>query len=321
MGAIRFPHLGLEFNLPNGFYIGSFEIRFYGIIIALGLVCGALLAYRLAKKTGQNVDDYINFTFFAVIGAIICARIYYVAFEWDYYSKHLKEIIDIRGGGIAIYGAVIGGAITLIIFAKVNKLSFFKMADTIIPGLLAGQIIGRWGNFFNREAFGGFTDNFLAMQIPLADVSVGNVTEDMLVNVAGTTYVQVHPTFLYESVLNLVLLILILVFREKKKFQGETLCRYCVGYGIIRFFVEGLRTDQLQFGNGIAISQVVSVVIAVAGLFLIIFMHIRLRGKEGIFDPTPEKIVRKDDTSENVETTEPSKNVETTEPSENGEEE
>ena len=301
MGAIRFPHLGLEFNLPNGFYIGNFEIRFYGIIIAMGLVCGALLAYRIAKKTGQNVDDYINFTFFAVIGAIICARIYYVAFEWDYYSKHLNEIIDIRGGGIAIYGAVIGGVITLIIFTKVNKLSFFKMADTAIPGLLIGQIIGRWGNFFNREAFGGYTDNFLAMQIPLADVSVGHITDDMIVYIDKIPYVQVHPTFLYESVLNLVLLVLILVFREKKKFQGETLCRYGVGYGIIRFFVEGLRTDQLQFHNGIAISQVVSVVISVVGLFFIVFMHIRLMGSEGIFDPTPERVKVKE---EKVETEE-----------------
>ena len=162
MGPIRFPNLGWEFNLPTGFYIGNFEIRFYGIIIALGLLAGALLAYHEAKRTGQKVDDYIDYTFFAVIGALICARIYYVAFEWDYYSANPKEIIDIRGGGIAIYGAVIGGAIALFIFAKVKKLKFFKMADTIIPGLLIGQIIGRWGNFFNREAFGCFTDGLFA---------------------------------------------------------------------------------------------------------------------------------------------------------------
>ena len=119
MGAIRFPNLGFEIDLPTGFYIGSFEIKFYGIILALGLIAGALLAYHGAKKTGQKVDDYIDFTFFAVIGAIICARIYYVAFEWDYYSHNLKEIFNIRGGGIAIYGAVIGGVIVLIIFSKV----------------------------------------------------------------------------------------------------------------------------------------------------------------------------------------------------------
>lgn len=299
MGAIRFPNLGFEIDLPTGFYIDSFEIKFYGIILALGLIAGALLAYHGAKKTGQKVDDYIDFTFFAVIGAIICARIYYVAFEWDYYSHNLKEIFNIRGGGIAIYGAVIGGVIVLIIFSKVKKLSFFKMADTIIPGLLIGQIIGRWGNFVNREAFGGYTDNIFAMQIPLKDVSVGTISDNMLVDVFGTTYVQVHPTFLYESVLNLLLLILILVFRDKKKFQGETLCRYGVGYGIIRFFVEGLRTDQLQFHNGIAVSQIVSIAIAVVGLFFIVFMHIRLRKTEGIFDPTPEKAAAaKTDTAE-----------------------
>ena len=289
MGPIRFPNLGWEFNLPTGFYIGSFEIRFYGLIIAIGLLSGALLAYHEAKRTGQKVDDYIDYTFFAVIGALLCARIYYVAFEWDYYSQHPKEIFDIRGGGIAIYGAVIGGAIALFIFSKVKKLKFFKMADTIIPGLLIGQIIGRWGNFFNREAFGGFTDNLLAMQLPLKDVAADTVNSSMMVMVDGVQYVQVHPTFLYESVLNLIVLALILVFRDKKKFYGETLCRYFIGYGIVRFFVEGLRTDQLQFGNGLAVSQILSIVLVVIGLGITIFMHVKLRGKESILDPIPVK--------------------------------
>lgn len=289
MGPIRFPNLGWEFNLPTGFYIGSFEIRFYGLIIAIGLLSGALLAYHEAKRTGQKVDDYIDYTFFAVIGALLCARIYYVAFEWDYYSQHPKEIFDIRGGGIAIYGAVIGGAIALFIFSKVKKLKFFKMADTIIPGLLIGQIIGRWGNFFNREAFGGFTDNLLAMQLPLKDVAADTVNSSMMVMVDGVQYVQVHPTFLYESVLNLIVLALVLVFRDKKKFYGETLCRYFIGYGIVRFFVEGLRTDQLQFGNGLAVSQILSIVLVVIGLGVTIYMHIRLRGKESILDPIPVK--------------------------------
>jgi phosphatidylglycerol:prolipoprotein diacylglycerol transferase len=289
MGPIRFPNLGWEFNLPTGFHIGSFEIRFYGLIIALGLLAGAMLAYHEAKRTGQKVDDYIDYTFFAVIGALLCARIYYVAFEWDYYSQHPKEIIDIRGGGIAIYGAVIGGAIALLIFSKVKKLKFFKMADTIIPGLLIGQIIGRWGNFFNREAFGGFTDNLLAMQLPLKDVAADTVNSSMMVMVDGVQYVQVHPTFLYESVLNLIVLALILVFRDKKKFYGETLCRYFIGYGIVRFFVEGLRTDQLQFGNGLAVSQILSIVLVVIGLGITIFMHVKLRGKESILDPIPVK--------------------------------
>ena len=289
MGPIRFPNLGWEFNLPTGFHIGSFEIRFYGLIIALGLLAGAMLAYHEAKRTGQKVDDYIDYTFFAVIGALLCARIYYVAFEWDYYSQHPKEIIDIRGGGIAIYGAVIGGAIALLIFSKVKKLKFFKMADTIIPGLLIGQIIGRWGNFFNREAFGGFTDNIFAMQLPLKDVAADTVNSSMMVMVDGVQYVQVHPTFLYESVLNIIVLTLILVFRDKKKFYGETLCRYFIGYGIVRFFVEGLRTDQLQFGNGLAVSQILSIVLVVIGLGITIFMHVKLRGKESILDPIPVK--------------------------------
>lgn len=305
MGAIRFPHLGLEFNLPTGFSIGNFEIKFYGIIIALGLLAGAFLAYHEAKRTGQNVDDYIDYTFFAVIGALICARIYYVAFEWDYYSVHPKEIINIRKGGIAIYGAVIGGAIALFIFTRVKKLKFFKMADTIMPGLLIGQIIGRWGNFFNREAFGGYTDSIFAMQLPLSDVAADTVNEGMIVLADGVKYVQVHPTFLYESVLNLILLILILVFRDKKKFYGETLCRYLMGYGIIRFFVEGLRTDQLQFGNGIAVSQVLSVVLFTAALAVTIFMHIKLRGREFIPNEpvaeTADEVKESEDTADKEE--------------------
>lgn len=163
------------------------------------------------------------------------------------------------------------------------------MADTIIPGLLIGQIIGRWGNFFNREAFGGFTDNLLAMQLPLKDVAADTVNSSMMVMVDGVQYVQVHPTFLYESVLNLIVLALILVFRDKKKFYGETLCRYFIGYGIVRFFVEGLRTDQLQFGNGLAVSQILSIVLVVIGLGVTIFMHVKLRGKESILEPIPVK--------------------------------
>ena len=292
MGSIRFPNLGFEITAGNGFTIFGFEIRYYGIILALGLIAGAIFAYREAKRTGQKMDDYIDLTIFLVIGAIIGARLYYVIFEWDYYSQHLKEIIDLRRGGIAIYGAVLGGALTLFIFTRIKKLRFFQMGDTIIPGLLIGQIIGRWGNFFNREAFGGFTDNFFAMQIPLSDVAADCVNESMIVNLYGVDYVQVHPTFLYESALNIIVLVLILIFRDKKKFYGETICRYLVGYGIVRFFVEGLRTDQLQFGNGIAASQLLSLIFVVIGLGVILFMYIRFRGRTFV-DPIPVKAGKK----------------------------
>ena len=154
--TIRFPHLGLTLNPGKSFTVFGIEIAYYGVIIALGMLAGALVAYREAKKTGQKVDDYIDFTLYTLIADIIGARIYYVIFEWDYYSAHPLEIFNLRAGGLAIYGGVIASALTLFIFTKVKKLKFWLMADTAVQGLIIGQIIGRWGNFFNCEAFGGF---------------------------------------------------------------------------------------------------------------------------------------------------------------------
>lgn len=276
MGEIRFPNLGLEFSVGKEFSIFGFEIAFYGIIIALGLIAGALVAYHDAKRSGQSVDLYMDYTLFGMLGAIVGARLYYVIFEWDYYSKNLDQIINLRAGGLAIYGAIIGATLVLLVFCKIKKANPLKMLDTIVLGIVVGQIIGRWGNFFNREAYGGFTDSLFAMQIPVKDATVVNT--DMIVNVEGAFYVQVHPTFLYESFLNTILLVLLLVFRDKKKFYGETLCRYLLGYGIIRFFIEGMRTDQLQL-KGVAVSQVLSAVLAVAALAVIVVMRIRLKGK------------------------------------------
>ena len=286
MGPIRFPNLGWEFNLPTGFHIGSFEIRFYGLIIALGLLAGAMLAYHEAKRTGQKVDDYIDFTFFAVIGALICARIYYVAFEWDYYSQHPKEIIDIRGGGIAIYGAVIGGAIALLIFSKVKKLKFFKMADTIMPGLLIGQIIGRWGNFFNREAFGGDSNGLFAMKINTWDPAVDRIAVPETVSYIDKAgqYIQVQPTFLYESFFNLCLLLIIMAFRKKKKYHGEVFLWYMCGYGVIRVFIEQMRTDQLIIGStGVPASQLLAGLLAVGCGSLLIYNRIKHKGGESVW--------------------------------------
>lgn len=282
MGVIRFPNLGFEVSVGKEFNLFGLTIAFYGVIIAVGMIVGACVSYADAKRTGQKVDDYIDYTLFGMLGAIVGARLYYVIFEWDYYGQHLKEIFDIRGGGLAIYGGIIGAVIVLFIFCKIKKLKILKMADTIVFGLIVGQIIGRWGNFFNREAYGTFTDSIFAMQIPVEDASV--VKDNLIITIHGAEYVQVHPTFLYESVLNLVLFIILMIFRDKRKFYGETLCRYLVGYGIIRFFIEGIRVDQLLL-KGIPVSQVVSAAIAVFGLTVIIVMRIRLRGKESLVIP------------------------------------
>ena len=217
--SIRFVNIGLELeNLGKSINIFGFEIAYYGIIIAIGILGGMWIAFREAKITGQNVDDYLDFAIVIIPSCIIGARLYYVIFEWDYYSKNLLEIINIRKGGLGIYGAVIVGVVGCYIFTRIRKMSFWKMADTACLGLLLGQLIGRWGNFFNREAFGGYTDNLLAMQIKLDEVG-GVISDELLANVKivdGIQYIQVHPTFLYESLWNIGLLTLILIFRRKK---------------------------------------------------------------------------------------------------------
>ncbi len=285
MGSIRFPNLGFEVEVGNHFDVFNFSIAFYGIIIAVGMVCGALIAYADAKRTGQKVDDYVDYTIFGIIGAIIGARLYYVIGEWSYYKDNLLQIFNLRAGGLAIYGGIIGAVLVLLIFCRIKKFKMNKllmMMDTIVLGLVVGQIIGRWGNFFNREAYGCYTDNIFAMQIPVDDATV--VKDSLIVTVHGAEYVQVHPTFLYESFLNLILFVILMIFRNKKKFQGENLCRYLLGYGVIRFFIEGIRVDQLIV-KGVVISQVLSAVLAVAALAVIIVMRIRLRKQPDIAIP------------------------------------
>ena len=276
--SIRFVNIGFELeNLGKNIDIFGFKIAYYGIIIAIGIMAGMWIAFREAKITGQNVDDYLDFAMIIIPSCIIGARLYYVIFEWDYYSKHLSEIINIRKGGLGIYGAVIVGVVGCYIFTKVRKMSFLKMADTACLGLLLGQLIGRWGNFFNREAFGGYTDNLLAMQIKFDEVG-GVISDELLANVKivdGIQYIQVHPTFLYESLWNLALLILILIFRRKKRFEGEVLCWYIGGYAIGRFWIESLRTDQLKV-LGIPASMIVAAVSAIVVLIILIYKNIQI---------------------------------------------
>lgn len=261
---IAFPNLGLYLeDLPQGFYVGELFIHFYGCLIGLGLLAGIYMAAHMAKKTGQNPDLYWDFYPFAVIFSILGARIYYVVFQWKEFEGDILRIFNLRQGGIAIYGAVIGAYITLFVFCKIKKQNPLLMGDTAMPGLILGQIIGRWGNFFNREVFGGYSDGLLAMRIPIDMVrDRGDITADISSHIIeGTNYIQVHPTFFYESVLNLVVFILMVVYTKHKKFDGEICLLYLGGYGIIRFFVEGMRTDQLMLtGTNIPVSQLVGMV-------------------------------------------------------------
>ena len=275
---IYFPNLGIFLeNVGKNFNVFGFEIAFYGCTMATGIIVGYLMAAREAKRTGQNPDDYLDMLLYAVFFAIIGARLYYVIFKWDYYGQNLLQIFNLRQGGLAIYGGIIGAFTTVYFFAKKRKLSFAQMLDTACPGLAAGQVIGRWGNFFNREAFGGYTDGLFAMQIPVSAVRSGEITEQMWENlevINGIEFIQVHPTFLYEGLWNVGVIIFLYLYRKHKKFQGELVLWYLVLYGVGRFWVESLRTDQLLIpGIGFPISQLLGAVMAVVGLIAIFVGH------------------------------------------------
>ena len=244
---IRFPHLGIILdNVGKSISIGGFSIAYYGIIIAFGMVAGFLMASWQAGRLKQDKEMVLDLALWDIIFAVISARLYYVLFSWDYYSQNPIEIFNIRGGGMAIYGGVIGGVVTTFVFARVKKLSFYELLDIACTGLLVGQIFGRWGNFFNREAFGGYTDNLFAMQLKRSDVRAGDITNELLSNLVtldGTEYIQVHPTFLYESLCNIAVLLVILWYTKKRKFQGELFLMYLCGYGLGRFWIEGLRVE------------------------------------------------------------------------------
>lgn len=281
---VSFVNLGITIeHLKNSVSVFGFRIAYYGIIIGIGMLAGIWLAQADAKRRGQNPDTYLDFALYAIIFSIIGARLYYVIFQWDAYKDNLLQIFNLRAGGLAIYGGVIGAVLTLIVFTRVRKLSFFSMADSGVLGLILGQIIGRWGNFFNTEAFGGYTDNLLAMRIKLSLVNPSMISQELLdhkIVEQGIEYIQVHPTFLYESLWNVGVLAFMLWYRKRKKFDGEMLWIYLLGYGIGRAWIEGLRTDQLMlFGTGIAVSQALSMVLAVTSACILIFKHYSLKNK------------------------------------------
>jgi len=273
--SINFPNLGIYLeNVGKSIDVFGFEIAFYGITIGLGVMAGILMAAHEAKRTNQNPETYYDLAMYAVIISIIGARIYYVVFSWEHYKDNLLSIFNLRQGGLAIYGGVIAAIITVFVFAKVKKLSFGQLCDTAGLGLILGQIIGRWGNFFNREAFGEYTDGLFAMQLPYDAVRSSDVTALMMENmelIDGIAYIQVHPTFLYESLWNLGVLLFLLWWRKHKKFEGEIFLMYLFGYGVGRFWIEGLRTDQLLLpGVGLPASQVLAVILVIVSAIGII---------------------------------------------------
>ena len=265
---ISFPNLGIYLkNVGKSIDLFGIEIAYYGIIIGTAILLGFWIAAREAKRTGQNPENYLDMGIIGVIAGIVGARLYYVIFSWDMYKDNLLDIFNLREGGLAIYGGVIAAVISVLVLAKVKHLSAPQIFDTIAMALLNGQMLGRWGNFFNREAFGGYTDSLFAMRLPLDAVRSSDVTEQMrrhIERIDGVSYIQVHPTLLYESLWCMVLLIILFAYRKHKKYEGELFLMYLFGYGLGRFWIEGLRTDQLLLpGVGIAVSQLLAGAIVV----------------------------------------------------------
>ncbi len=283
IGDIAFPNLGIYLkNVPRSFSIFGFQIAFYGLIIGVGVILSLLLVCHIAKKTGQDPDDYWDFAIYAVLCSLLGARIYYVIFSWDEYKDNLLEIFKVRNGGLAIYGGVIAGFITLFVWCHFKKKKALLVGDTAINGLILGQAIGRWGNFMNREVFGDYYNGLFSMQIPIADVrDAGDITENIRAHIPeGANYINVHPTFLYESAWNFLVLAALLLYRKHKKFDGELCLLYLGGYGIGRFLIEGIRTDTLKLGGtNIPVSQALALVMVIFSVVCDIAVRVKLRKK------------------------------------------
>lgn len=277
--AIAFPHLGIYLdNVPKSFSVFGFTIALYGVVIAIGMGAGLYLALRVAKKYGHDPELIWDYFLYGIIFGLIGARIYYVVFAWDFYKNDLAGIFNLRKGGLAIYGGVIAAFLTLFLFCRKKKINYFTMIDICVPGLALGQAIGRWGNFFNREAFGEYTDSFLAMRLPEAAVRPNEITEKIAAHAADGA-IQVHPTFLYECLWNLMVIAAMLLIWKYKQFEGEIALVYLGGYGLGRSWIEGFRTDQLHLpGTQIPVSQLLAVMLVVfSGVTFIYVMRKRKR--------------------------------------------
>ena len=278
---INFPNLGIYLDhVGKNISIFGLSIAYYGIVIVTGMMIAIWIAQREAKRTGQNPEQYLDLAMIGIAAGILGARIYYVVFAWDYYKDDLLSIFNIRQGGLAIYGGIIGACIAVVIYSRKKKQSFGLLMDTASMSIVFGQIMGRWGNFFNREAFGDYTNNLFAMQLPVSAVRANEITQKMwdhVVTVNGVEYIQVHPTFLYESLWNVGVLLFLFWFRKRKKFNGEVFLMYLIGYGLGRIWIEGLRTDQLLLPVvGLPVSQLLSGCLVVGCTILVVWKRKKL---------------------------------------------
>ncbi|MFC0273309.1 prolipoprotein diacylglyceryl transferase [Metabacillus herbersteinensis] len=255
--------------------LGPIQIHWYGLIIGLGALLGLWIAVRESEKRGLHKDTFVDLVLFAIPIAIICARAYYVIFQWDYYSQNPGDIIKIWNGGLAIHGGLIGAFATGYVFSKIKKISFWKLADIGAPSIILGQAIGRWGNFMNQEAHGGpVTREFLE----------GLFLPEFIVNQMFINGQYYHPTFLYESIWNIAGFALLLLLRRVNLRRGELFLSYIIWYSIGRFFIEGMRTDSLMLTESLRIAQVISIVLVVVAVGILLFRRFRGYANEKYLD-------------------------------------
>ena len=289
MSDIIFPNLGITFENVSrvAFSVFGIEIYWYAIFVVIGIVAGYFFGGVYApKKTGQDPKVYTDFAIWVIPAAILGGRLFYLIFSPWPAGAGFFHLFNLRAGGIAIWGVIITAILVSFLYARHKKINFLNFVDTAIVGLIIGHVIGRFGNFMNREAFGGFTtsNNPFAMQIRLDQVhNINNVTSDMLSNSIvreGIEYIQVHPVMLYEATINLALFIFLNIYRKHKKFDGELIAMYLVSYGITRFFLETLRTDQLHIGgSGIAIAHILSALAAMLGGAMLVRGYMKIKKK------------------------------------------
>ncbi len=293
---VFFDGLGISFDLPSvAFSIGSYQVHWYGIIIAFGFALAVLYGGRMAYKWKMNLDGMTDVLLWGTLLGIICARAYYVFFEWDYYSLHPNEIIAIWKGGIAIYGGIIGALLGALIGCKIGKIDLRNLLDLGALGLLIGQGIGRWGNFFNQEAFGTNTETalFRMWSVKIRDTLAQNQAALLEKGMEVSPEQPVHPTFLYESVWCLLLFaVLHIIVTKHRKFKGEIFLLYGIFYGLERMVVEGMRTDSLYIpGSSIRVSQLLSAIIVVLFTVCLINMFVKLKkgtlARKYLLNPPP----------------------------------
>ncbi|MBE6917066.1 MAG: prolipoprotein diacylglyceryl transferase [Ruminococcaceae bacterium] len=264
--VISFPGLGIEIDPIRQIEIGSLTIHLYGIIIAFGLMLAILYAWKRCKQFGIRQDDITDGVLWVAPFAVLCARLYYCAFEWDQYKDNPISVLYIWEGGLAIYGGVIGALIGVVVYCRIKKIKIAALLDMVALGFMIGQAIGRWGNFFNREAFGSETESFLRMG---------------LWNVRTGEFIYYHPAFLYESVWNAIGFAALHFLSKKRQYDGQIALGYVFWYGLGRVFIEGIRMDSLWWGP-VRVSQILAGVSCIAAM---IVLFIQLRRKH-----TPEQL-------------------------------